>query len=127
MNRLALIVFFYAGLATGALLRTPLVTGAFLRAQEAVTLTAPVVRTATNCSLDTVTIDIKNLRILATLSLNNGDTLTKQYDSFTTPTGAALLTTLNRGNFSVTSLVKAVHNRLSLDGICVGTLTGSPQ
>lgn len=98
-----------------------------LFAQEAVTLTAPVVKTATTCALDSVFIDIKNLRILATLEMNTGDTLTKQYDSTTTPTGASLLTSLNRGNFSVNSLIKAVHNRLILDGVCVGTITGSPQ
>jgi hypothetical protein len=39
-------------------------------------------------------------RIVATLVCPGGDPITKQYDSFSTPTGASLLTNLNRGNFT---------------------------
>jgi len=100
------------------------------RAQEVVTLTTPIAKpTATNCTLDQLLIDVKGKRIVVEVSYSNGDTVSKQYDAFTTPTGASLLTTLNRSNNSVgnTSLVNKVFIRLGLDGICVGTVGGTPQ
>lgn len=98
-----------------------------LPAQEAVTRTAPIVKTDTGCSLDTLILDVTRSRIVAQLVCPGGDPITKQYDSFTTPTGATLLTSLNRGNFSVNSLVKAVYNRLITDGVISGTVTGTAQ
>src|SRR3954471_7574269 len=86
-------------------------------AQEVTTLTAPIVKTATVCSLDTLILDVARSRIVATLVCPGGDPITKQYDSFSTPTGASLLTNLNRGNFTVNSMIKAVYNRLIADGV----------
>jgi len=105
------------------LLLTPIVG-----AQEAVTLTTPIVKPSTSaCSLDTLLLDVKGARIVASLTCNNGDQVTKQYDSFTTPTGATLLHSLNIGNFSVNSLIKAVYTRLITDGVITGTVTGVAQ
>lgn len=99
-----------------------------LHAQEAVTLSTPIVKTASGCSLDTLLLDVTRNRIVATLVCPGGDPISKQYDSFTTPTGATLLHTLNISNFSgATSMIKAVYNRLNTDGVVVGTVTGTPQ
>lgn len=98
-----------------------------LPAQEAVTLTAPIVTTASGCALDTLILDVTRARIVAVLTCAGGAPITKQYDSFTTPTGATLLHSLNTGNFSVNSLVKAVYNRLITDGVIAGTVSGTPQ
>lgn len=104
-----------------------LLTPVVLPAQEIVTLTAPIVKTANGCSLDTMLLDVTRSRIVVTLACAGGDPITKQYDSFTAPTGASLLTSLNRGNFSTNSLVKAVYNRLIADGVIAGTVSGVPQ
>lgn len=99
-------------------------------AQEAVTLTVPIVKTATSaCSLDSLLLDIPRGRIVASLTCNNGDTVIKQYDQFSAPTGASLLTTLNRSNNSVgnPSLIAKVYNRLIADGVIAGTVGGTPQ
>lgn len=114
--------FLFAGLIA---LLTPI---AF--AQEAVTLTVPIVKTATSsCSLDSLLLDVPRGRIVASLTCNNGDAVVKQYDSFSTPTGASLLTTLNRANNSVgnPSMIAKVYNRLIADGVITGTVSGVPQ
>lgn len=99
-----------------------------LFAQESVTLTVPMVKTATNCTLEEMIFGVTARRIVATLACPNGDTITKQYDAFSTPTGSTLLSNLNRGNFSgATSLVRFVYNRLILDGVIAGTVTGTAQ
>jgi hypothetical protein len=98
-----------------------------LPAQEAVTLTAPIVKTASGCTLDTLILDVARNRIVATLVCAGGDPITKQYDAFSTPTGATLLHALNIGNFSTNSLIKAVYNRLIADGVITGTVSGTPQ
>lgn len=97
------------------------------RAQEVVTLTAPIVKTAPSCNVDTVLIDVTRLRIVASLVCPGGDPIIKVYDSTTAPSGATLLHNLNTGNFSVNSLMKAVYNRLIADGVITGTISGVPQ
>lgn len=109
------------------LMALALLTPVVLPAQEAVTLTAPIVKTANGCALDTLILDVARSRIVVTLTCAGGDPITKQYDSFTTPTGASLLTSLNRGNFTVNSLTKAVYTRLITDGVIIGTVSGVPQ
>lgn len=104
-----------------------LVAGAAF-AQERVDLTAPIVKTSTqNCALDVLTLDVTRSAIFVTMRCNNGDTVSKTYDGGTTPTGASLLSTLNRGNFTTNSLIKAVYNRLTADGVITGTVSGTPQ
>lgn len=100
-----------------------------LAAQEAVTLTTPIVKPATaTCQLDTLVLDIKGGRIIATLGCNNGDVINKQYDATTTPTGVSLLSTLNQSNNSAgNSLIKKVYTRLNVDGVVVGTVAGTAQ
>lgn len=109
------------------LLVLALLVPAVLPAQEAVTLTAPIVKTASGCTLDSLLLDVTRSRIVATLTCAGGDPITKQYDAFTTPTGATLLHSLNTGNFSVNSLIKAVYTRLITDGVIAGTVSGTPQ
>lgn len=107
----------------GVLLLVPVV----LPAQEAVTLTTPIVKTASGCVLDTLLLDVTRSRVVATLTCAGGDPIAKQYDAFTTPTGATLLHALNVGTFSTNSLVKAVYTRLIADGVIAGTISGTPQ
>jgi hypothetical protein len=97
-------------------------------AQESVSLTTPIVKTSTStCALDLLTLDVTRSAILVTLRCNNGDVIQKSYDGGTTPTGASLLSTLNRSNFTTNSLIKAVYNRLIADGVVSGTVSGVPQ
>lgn len=115
MNRitltLALVAAFFVGLA----------------AQEAVTLSSPVVKTQTSASLVYLGIDVANGRITVQLTANTGDPIFKTYDSTTTPTGAALLSALNTSNNTTTSLIKRVYQRLITDGVITGTVGGTPQ
>lgn len=111
-------------LLLGLLLLVPTLLGA----QEVVTLTTPVVKTATTCRVSVVTIDLDRASVTAALTYSTGEVGAKTYDAATTPTGATLLHALNIGNFSgATSLIKAVYNRLALDSVCVGTVTGTAQ
>jgi hypothetical protein len=97
-------------------------------AQELVTLTTPQTQTVTSCSVNYLGLDLANLRIIVEVTLSpTGQRTQKVYDATTTPTGASLLHALNTGNFSVNSLMKAVYNRLSTDGVCSGTISGIPQ
>lgn len=95
--------------------------------QELVTLTAPIVRSTSGCVLDSLLLDVGRNRIVASLVCAGGDPISKQYDAFSTPTGATLLHSLNIGNFSTNSLIKAVYNRLITDGVIAGTVSGIPQ
>jgi TRAP-type mannitol/chloroaromatic compound transport system permease large subunit len=99
-----------------------------LSAQELVTLSTPIMKPSTSsCNLDMLNLDVTRSTIVVNLVCNNGERISKQYDSFTTPTGAVLLHQLNIGNFSTNSLMKAVYNRLITDGVIVGTISGVPQ
>jgi hypothetical protein len=105
-----------------------------LAAQEIVTLTTPIVKPSTaNCQLDRIELDpgvpFATSRIVVELTCNNGDRVSKQYDQHTVPTGAVLLTTLNRSNNAVgqPSLIAKIYNRLNLDGVAVGTVSGAVQ
>jgi hypothetical protein len=107
-----------------------------LAAQEIVTLTTPIVKPSTStCRLEELHIDpdlavFANSRIVVVMACNNAaDSFTKQYDQFTTPTGAALITTLNRSNNAVgnPSLIAKVYNRLVADGVLIGTVSGAVQ
>lgn len=105
-----------------------ILAGAFATAQEIVTLTTPQTATATSCSVNYLGLDLSASRIIVEVTLSpTGAKAQKVYDGTTTPTGATLLHNLNTGNFSVNSLMKAVYNRLSTDGVCAGTVGGTPQ
>ena len=96
---------------------------------EQVDLTSPVVTTVASYKLDTVTLDVRNMQIVCTLSGANGETpISKTYNNATSPTGAALLSSLNTSNNSAgTSLIKRVYNQLIASGTLAGTVSGSPQ
>lgn len=97
-------------------------------AQELVTLTTPQTQTATSCSVNYLGLDLAANRIIVEVTLSpTGAKAQKVYDATTTPTGATLLHSLNIGNFSTNSLLKAVYTRLSTDGVCTGTVSGTPQ
>jgi hypothetical protein len=96
-------------------------------AQEIVTLTTPAVQTATTCTVTFIGLELTTNRITVNVQPNVGSQITKVYDASTVPTGASLLSTLNRSNFTTNSLIKAVYNRLSTDGVCAGTVSGTPQ
>lgn len=100
-----------------------------LFAQERVDLAVPVVKTSTqNCALAYMVLDVENSRIKVDLKCNNGDVVSKVYDGTTSPTGAALLSSLNTSNNSAgTSLIRRVYARLIADGVIAGTVSGSPQ
>jgi hypothetical protein len=121
MKRLCLLLSLVALVVTG------------VPAQERLNITVPIAKPSTaNCTLDYLTIDpevpLSASRILVVLACNNGDVVQKVYDATTTPTGAALITTLNVSNNSTgTSLVRRVYNRLIADGVLAGTVSGTPQ
>lgn len=77
--------------------------------------------------LERLTLDIDAQRIYVQLKGANGEAISKVYDQTTTPTGAALLSSLNTSNNSVTSLIKRVYQRLTTDGVLAGIISGTPQ
>jgi hypothetical protein len=104
-----------------------LLTG-YAAAQEIHTLSSPVSVTTTTYSLSYLGLDVVNNRIVAQVTSNTGVTVSKTYDATTSPTGATLLHSLNTSNFTTTSLVKAVYNRLIADGVIpAGSVSGTPQ
>ena len=96
-------------------------------AQESIHLAVPVVRSTTDCSLRYLGLDVGNARIVVELACNDGSTIQKVYDATTTPTGAALLTTVNRLDNSSVSFIAHIYQRLIADGVVTGTITGAPQ
>ncbi len=102
-------------------------------AQEVLTLTSPIVLgNTTTCTLESFFIypsiaNAANGRIVVTLKGTNGETFVKEYNAGTNPTGASQISLLNTANNSSTSLIKRIYQRLSTDGVCVGSVTGSPQ
>jgi uncharacterized protein (DUF111 family) len=92
---------------------------------EQVDLTTPQVATATTYTLNYLGINPVAGTIIVEIKSNLGTLITKVYDSTTTPTGAALLSSLNTSNNSAgTSLIKRVFSRLVSDGVIVGTVSG---
>jgi hypothetical protein len=106
-----------------------LVFGSLAPAQERVTLTSPLVTTVSTMHVGSVLLDLDASRITVVVeNPANVVVVIKVYDSTTNPTGATLLHSLNIGNFSVNSLMKAVYNRLLTDGVIpAGSITGTAQ
>lgn len=113
-------------------------TVAALFAQETVTVTTPVVTTATSQQVRYIGFDLANSRIVVEVVANTGVLTVASYDSLgltvngvrtaATPTGATLLNSVNISNNTTTSLVKRVYQRLQADGvIAAGSITGTPQ
>lgn len=100
-----------------------------LQAQESVNLTTPIVRpSTTSCTIDELHLYTTGRRIVVDLICVNGNPISKQYDAFSTPTGATLLNQLNTSNNSAgNSLIRKVYTRLITDGVISGTITGVAQ
>lgn len=110
-----------------------------VRAQQIVTLTTPAVVTDTGCKLRYVGLDLLNSRVLAEVELQpSGKVKLVVYgpsgvvvdgvQGAATPTGVTALHAVNIGNFSgAQNQVQFIYARLALDGICIGTVSGTPQ
>lgn len=67
-----------------------------------------------------------NSTITVVVQDNLGNEVTNTYSAATMPTGATLLSQLNKANFTNNSLQKQIINRLVLDGFLpTGTVGGS--
>jgi hypothetical protein len=105
------------------------------RAQELVTLTAPITHpNVTTFRIDKVTIDVTNQALYLQWLGNTGESFAANYptpapvDHPSQPTGATLLHTINTANFTVNSLVKRIEQELQADGyIGAGAISGSVQ
>ncbi len=99
-----------------------------LLAQERVDLSVPETKSNTSYHVQRLTLDLDASTIMVELKGVNGEALTKIYNQNSTPTGAALLSSLNVSNNSAgTSLIKRVYNRLLADGVVAGMVSGTPQ
>ena len=102
-------------------------------AQEVLTLTTPIVNpNTTACNLESIQIypsigALSQGRIVVYLKGSNGEVFTKTYDANSNPTGASQISLLNTANNTSTSMLKRIYQRISTDGVCVGTVTGTPQ
>ena len=105
-------------------------------AQEVVTLSAPILATSTatvmrparvefNVLLGTVQISLYPW--VAGVFVTSGAPLNVTYNASTTPTGAALIVSLNKANFSTISLERRIINQLVTSGYLTGTVSGTPQ
>ena len=103
-------------------------------AQEVVTLSAPVVATASGVAMRPARVEFNVLLGTVQVSVypwvygafvTSGPALNVSYDATTTPTGAALIVSLNKQNFSTISLEKRILNQLIASGYLTGSVSGS--
>lgn len=98
---------------------------------ETIALTAPVSTTRSTIRITRVDIDVESKRIAVEWASNlSTEAFRAIYDSITTPTGATLLTTINKMNFALAnpSFVARIIARLQTDGfIAAGTVSGTPD
>lgn len=93
---------------------------------EQVDLTVPTARSSTlNYHVERLTLDWDAGTIAIQLKGNDGSALSKSYDATTNPTGAALMTSLNKINLTTRSLNQRIFDRLILDGVLIGTVAGT--
>ena len=121
-----------------------LVWAATAIAQEKITLTSPETKPSnTSYRVGRLTLDLSLKTVKIQLEGDTAETVVCEYSNRTTPTGATLLTALNKanlstayaGNASTGSLAQRLFHRLVVmkeaDVVCdkslTGTLTGSPQ
>lgn len=103
---------------------------------EILTLTTPIagqaaITTLRPCQL---TLDMLSGRIIVQLREWTGTAFVMDgrfrefvYDATTTPTGAALIVSLNKANLSTISLEKRVMNQLITSGFLPGAVSGTPE
>ena len=99
---------------------------------ESINLTSPITKpNQTTIQLDRVTINIIAQSIYVQWQGNNGEIGSAVYPTpaplgSSQPSGATLLHNLNTANFTVTSLLKNVLQRLQTDGyVPAGTIIGT--
>lgn len=93
---------------------------------EQVTLT--VAETKPSCTfykVDAMTFQVTEGRIQLVLIGTNGEKKVVNYGPETTPTGASLITALNKANLTTRSLNQRIFDRLVADGHLVGTVAGT--
>ena len=104
-------------------------------AQEVVTLSAPVIATATSTVMRPArvefnvllgTVQITAYPWVAGAFVTTGPPLNVTYNGSTNPTGAALIVSLNKANLSTTSLEKRILNQLIASGFLAGSVSGTP-
>lgn len=103
---------------------------------EIITLTAPVTKpNLTTFAIDRITIDVTAKSIYIQWLGNNNEAASASYPTpaplgSSQPSGATLLTTLNKLNLSGAnpSLVKRILTQLQTDGyVAAGAISGSPD
>lgn len=93
---------------------------------EQIDLTTPVSKPSTiNYHVERLTLDWDAGSLTIQLKGNNGEALAVSYGPTSTPTGVSLMTSLNKINLSTRSLNQRIFDRLVLDGIVLGAVTGS--
>jgi hypothetical protein len=96
--------------------------------QERVNLTNPIAKPSiSNYTISYLALDWSNQRVTIELLANNGERLSKVYDSTTNPTGNTIMTGLNTANLTTRSLNQRVFDRLIQDKVIEGTVTGVSQ
>jgi hypothetical protein len=94
---------------------------------EAVTLTAPEVTpaiTTTQYRVGVLLLDVDGAVISIHVRGTNGE---RKEFRYTGPPATDLMKFLNTANLSVKSLHKRILEKLSADGLLVGTVTGTPD
>lgn len=134
--RLLLTALFLSAVS-GCLIGYKIASSSVINAQELVTLTAPLTKpNQTTIKIERLIIDVVAKSITVQWLGNNNEAGSATYstpvptDHPTQPTGAALLTTLNKLNLSGVnpSLVARILARLQSDGyIPAGSISGTPE
>jgi hypothetical protein len=106
-----------------------------LRAQETVTLTAPIVRPAiTDYQLRALHLDLGDRDTTADDSVivelespaaTPGDPAKVVRFTYTGPTANTMIVNLNKANLATRSLTQRIFDRLIADGLITGTVTGT--
>lgn len=103
-------------------------------AQETVTLSTPVITTASGAVMRPARVELNVLLGTVTVSVypwvagafvTTGPALNVVYDASTTPTGASLIVALNKANLSTISLERRIINQLIASGHLTGTVSGT--
>lgn len=103
---------------------------------ESLSLTTPIAGQASISTLrpSFIALDVLSGRIVIQLREWNGSAYVLDgrfkeftYDSTTTPTGLALIVSLNKANLTTISLEKRIINQLVASGLLAGTVSGSPD
>ena len=113
-----------AGILLGASLVFSVFGGVALAGEE-VTLTTPVTTPSiTAWKVSSLHLDWDNSQITIKLKGSNGEA---KFHSYGGATALTMMTALNKADLSFNSLHRRVLNRLILDGVVLGSVTGAPD